>query len=199
MSPRSLIFLSILFGLLGCQGSLTIGGFGDDDDSAAGSDDDDATADDDDVAPDDDDIAPDDDDIAPDDDDATDPVPLCGTDGLDPNETLGTAYALNPGFYDDLVICQDDADWYELDLSEGDNVFLYFGFDHGEGDIDVVLTRPDGTEIFAAESGDDDEYMEFVVPVDGMRYLKVYLWDNDDPGEPGNDYVIEFDIGAVDG
>jgi hypothetical protein len=198
-----LIALLAALVLFGCRGSLSVGGTlfggGDDDDSATGDDDDaaddDDVVDDDDVQPDDDDIQPDDDDIQPDDDDVQpdddDAAPECVPDSHEPNDGQNAASPLPEGDHD-LTMCGDD-DWFELCWDGGDYISLRLWFDHEDGDIDVTLHTPDGQVIFTAESGNDNEVMEFEVPFEGCRYLRVYLYDDMGPN-PGNSYEFEHEI-----
>ncbi len=188
---RLLLLLALPLLLAGCRGSLVLSGFGSDDDDSATADDDDGTddddaANDDDVQPDDDDVQPDDDDVQPDDDDA---ISECPDDGHEPNDSQNAASPLPEGTHD-LHICTE-SDWFELCWDEGDLVGLYLWFDHDDGDIDVTLHTPTGETIFAAESGNDNEALEFQVPFEGCRYLHVYLWDDNDPGQLGNPYELE--------
>ena len=146
--------------------------------------------DDDDVGPDDDDVGPDDDDIAPDDDDVT---PVCDDDSFEANDQQGAAATLNHGEHGGLRLCMGSDDWYEVWFNEGDEVELEAWFAHADGDLDMSLHTPDGSTIFVAESADDDEELEFVVPFDGFRYLRVYLYDDFGPDD-GVDYTLSVGV-----
>jgi hypothetical protein len=192
---RYLTLLALLLLVSGCQGSLVLGGLlGDDDDSSAADDDDgaddDDQVDDDDVQPDDDDVQPDDDDVQPDDDDA---VVECPDDGHEPNDTQSAASPLPEGTHN-LHVCTD-GDWFEVCWSEGDEVSMRFQFSHADGDIDVTLHQPSGELIYESDSGDDNEGMGgIIVPFDGCRYVHVYLYDNEDPGQLGNPYTFIHEV-----
>jgi hypothetical protein len=142
--------------------------------------------DDDNVGDDDDNVGDDDDDVGDDDDQP------CDNDAFEQNDSLAAASVLTPGEYGELRLCVGSDDWYQISFEEGDEVEIFVGFHHDQGDLDMTLHRPNGTEIFASESGNDNEEMEFQVPSDGVRYLRLYLWD--DPLD-GLDYSIELEIG----
>ena len=117
-----------------------------DDDDAADDDaaDDDDTVDDDDSGADDDDSAPDDDDGAPDDDDTT--PEECAEDAAEPNDSLEEAWALDPadGTLADLVVHDEDPDWFALEACPGAVIELSASADAA---VELVLYDGDGVEL----------------------------------------------------
>ncbi|MCP4867810.1 MAG: hypothetical protein GY898_03735 [Proteobacteria bacterium] len=147
-------------------------------------DDDDATP-----PPDDDDIAPDDDDIAPDDDDAT-PPPTCTDDGYEDNDTDGAAASIGTGTVSGLQICEDDDDYFAVNLGAGTAIQLDATFSDAEGDLDLRLYDPAGTYVGSSLSVTDDEAIgPYNTASSGDWIIKVDLFSA--AGSlPGNSYSL---------
>ncbi|MCP4873540.1 MAG: hypothetical protein GY898_33050 [Proteobacteria bacterium] len=138
-SPRALVLLLVLCGVLGCP----------EPDPEPSDDDDDAT--------DDDDIAPDDDDIAPDDDD--DAAPTCADDVYEDNDngaeptTLATSSSTTTG----LTACPGDDDYFEVFLEFGDTITADILFANADGNLDLGLLDEAGNFVASGTSTTDNE------------------------------------------
>ena len=55
----------------------------------------------------------------------------------------------------DLIYC--DADWFQVQATEGMEMAINLVFTHALGDLDVTLYDQEGVSLAAARSGDDNE------------------------------------------
>ena len=121
----------------------------------------------------------------------TDPDPVCETDPWEPNDAQSTASPIPAGVLDGLVACPEDEDWWLIELLAGEQLDVSVGFEHAEGDIDVVLVDAGGTELDASNTTTNDEEVSHVAPADGPVALMVELVM--DSGEvPGNPYDLDL-------
>jgi hypothetical protein len=195
--------------LAGCpfEAVVDADGFVVDDDDAA-TDDDDAATDDDDAATDDDDAATDDDDAATDDDDTLfpddddtlfpdddDTAPAaCIDDGLEDNDLAGLATPLSAGLESGLVSCAGDEDWYTVDLAVGDELTVTVSLINAEGDIDLVVLSPSGTELGSSETTFDVESVgPLTATVAGPHRIRVFLY-GDAGSVPGSPYDLQIEV-----
>ncbi len=104
------------------------------------------------------------------------PNVTCAADGFEPNNTAATAAAVIPQTFQSLVLCPGDDDWYKVRLNTGDSLQASIAFTHSaEGDLDLVVLRPDGVTILAeSRSATDNEQVQ-TSPVDttGDYYVRV--------------------------
>lgn len=73
--------------------------------------------------------------------------PECTEDTLEDNDDETTAAALTAGTPLDLVACEGDEDWFEIEVPDGDSVEVSATFDNAEGDVDLQLFDTSGTEL----------------------------------------------------
>lgn len=110
--------------------------------------------------------------------------PACTDDSFEPNSTADDAVTIsatdaaagNDNVITGLRMCDNDEDWFEIDLVEGDTIEWEIRFDHSEGDLDAFLIGPDQQTIIASgDSTDDDEAVSHTVGTgeDGTYYLRV--------------------------
>ena len=119
------------------------------------------------------------------------------TDMHEDNETLETAVPLDDGTHSGLKACPNDADWYELLLSNNELVLIDTLFAHAEGDVDVNLYNSRGVQVAASGSNSDNEYITYTTSEAGYFYLRVRLdpYGGDDAA-PGADYALEIQLGT---
>ncbi|MCA9537811.1 MAG: hypothetical protein KC620_02920, partial [Myxococcales bacterium] len=84
--------------------------------------------------------------------------------------------------YGALFLCQDDDDWYRIDLREGDGLEVDLFFSHAEGDIDVGLYRQVGgaePEFVDSSAGVTDEETVYLrrAPAAGTYLVRVYRYN----------------------
>ena len=119
-------------------------------------------------------------------------------DVYEPNNTLQTAFAgLSAGAWLSSVDgfgIQLDEDWYKVDLTqaEADRITVDCNFSHAEGDIDIALFDGDGNEVAYSETETDNEYMNLIVPSNGVYYISVYY------GNAGNVYDLRWDNTSIE-
>ncbi len=205
-------FLAALLLLAGCPFEYVEGGDAlvpaDDDDAAT---DDDDASDDDDATPDDDDDATpadDDDATAPDDDDATPPddaddgpaddddaAPASGNDDLlEENDAAPLATLIGAGLEAGLVSCDGDEDWFSIALAEGDELSVTVSFTAAEGDIDLEVLDPNGSQLGLSETITDTESVgPLVAAVAGAHLVRVFLY-GDAGATPGSAYDLDISV-----
>lgn len=98
------------------------------------------------------------------------------TDAFEPNDTRAQAAVLPHGETVDALMCPGDEDHYALLLEAGNRVRVdvLFTHDGGAGDIDVELITPAGEVALVAESGDDDEQLEWRAASTGAYLIRAY-------------------------
>jgi hypothetical protein len=111
--------------------------------------------------------------------------PPCVDDRLAPNDTWAEAYAIErEKIFDQtesalvgLRVCDDNHDWFAVELEEGDELRWLVSFRHAEGDIDAFLYRAGdlSTPVAAGTSETDDEELVLTVGPgqSGTYYLLV--------------------------
>ena len=102
----------------------------------------------------------------------------CLDDAQEPNNSQFESAPLIPGSYPDRTLCVGDADYYELDLKNGETLDVDVLFLQKDADLGVQLYRqfPDGT--IAGRTGVDDvtdnESFSYTPYEDGKFLLYVY-------------------------
>ncbi|MBU1432968.1 hypothetical protein KKF91_20710, partial [Myxococcota bacterium] len=114
-------------------------------------------------------------------------VPTCEPDVLEPNQSPEAASDLWSALEMPLNICTDDEDFFRTEWSAGTQVSLAVRFRHDDGDLDAVLTGPEGFTQNQASS-DDDEVFELEVAISGVYTLKVFGYDHSQ-----NNYTLTLD------
>jgi len=114
---------------------------------------------------------------------------VCVSDAYEPNEDRGSARALAPGSYADLVSCTGSDDWYAVDAAAGSTLRVDLTFSHAEGDVDVALQNSMGTVLASGVTATDNETMTYAVTAAGTYYVRVYLY-RDTGTSAGNRYSM---------
>ena len=92
-----------------------------------------------------------------------------------------------------------DDDWYKIEVNTPgfERIMAECQFIHDIADLELFLYDDAGILLAAAESGDDNEYIEFVAPSTGIYYLMV---ENIDGGSnPYNLYWNDIGVSGVQG
>ncbi|MFH2006755.1 MAG: pre-peptidase C-terminal domain-containing protein [bacterium] len=99
---------------------------------------------------------------------------------------------------DELKICTDDEDWFQIDLQANDTLVVEVGFYQNgfDDDLDVYLYDIDGLTNLTpccdsqnGQSGTSDEQLTYTVTTTGTYYVVVNGYDGST-----NDYLISFDV-----
>lgn len=125
-------------------------------------------------------------------------APACTDDRFDGNHDSATAEPLAaPGLYSRLMSCDDEADWYAVNLTNGELFEAYINYDDTRADLDVEIYQPDG--ITPANSGDTSAT---VTPSsDATYYVRVASADPSVSVRLGYDLLLYRDddlSGAID-
>ena len=104
-------------------------------------------------------------------------------DSYEPNDFYWEAYDLSPN--QDMWLSsingtgtQADDDFYEIVVSSGFNQLkVNLTFSHALGNIDIVVCDNTGVPLTGSGSTSDNEYIDYIVPYNGIFYLLV-LGDN---------------------
>ena len=97
------------------------------------------------------------------------PAPLCIDDRLEPNDTPQTATLVEaPGLYRSLFKCEDDDDWYRMQVRENQKAEVYVNFDNALGDLDLeIYDGPTATSpVFSGRATTRGESVIFTAPDD---------------------------------
>lgn len=121
----------------------------------------------------------------------------CPTDALEENDSMENAVLLFEGSFGNLNVCDDDSDWYEIDLAASEVLSVAASFTHSEGDIDIRLYSPEdaasGYSTTSSISITNNESIEHEALESGMHYLEVDLLSfTSDSGS--NDYILIISV-----
>ena len=100
---------------------------------------------------------------------------VCIDDVQEPNNVPQLAPTVEMQLYESLQICPFDLDWYELELAEGEILTAIAAFVNADGDLDLRLYDDQNffVPIVKAFETNDGEELMYVVPADGIYYLRV--------------------------
>ena len=93
------------------------------------------------------------------------------------------------------IVCGEDLDHFRFDGDQGCTVQVSLEFDHGDGNLDLVLLDGDGAELAASRSDDDHEQIEFEMNGPGPFYPLVRSRD----GLGSNTYTLEIAFDCPEG
>lgn len=120
-----------------------------------------------------------------------------GEDSYEPNDyreqadTSAFPYAGDRTVYN---LTQWDEDWYRIPVSSANRLLtVEADFYDYQGDIDIQLRSPAGTELISSMSTDDDEYIQYVVPA-GYTYVYLRVFGDN----AGNRYNLTVSDRAAD-
>ena len=101
------------------------------------------------------------------------PAPGCVDDASEQNDTAATAFDLDsPGFVDRQRKCEDDEDWYAIEVTENQQAEVYANF-FGEADIDLYVYSDAGTTLVGEgiSTNARSESVIFTAPDDGSTQV----------------------------
>lgn len=109
-----------------------------------------------------------------------------GCDSLEPNGSPQAAHALAlPSPANQARVCQEDEDWYSLELRAGDRIRAQVAFSHNLGDLDAALYDPQQRLVNYAATATDNETLEFTAPQGGTWRLQIFGYQG-----ATNDYTL---------
>jgi len=115
----------------------------------------------------------------------------CINDPFEDNDTQATGSRVSIPFEDALWACSGDADWFVFPATEGGGIQVLANFTDAQGDIDIFVHDPAGTQVAASFSTDDDEEILYTPATSGLYAVRVALFD--DPDGNGNGYGLHID------
>lgn len=113
----------------------------------------------------------------------------CAPDPFEANNTRAAAASLPLGTYSGLTACENDADFYAVNLTGSQTVTVQTLFSNAEGDIDLRLYDPNGTQVSSSVSVSDNESLTFTPTMSGLHVIEVTLY-GDAGSVPGNTYQL---------
>ena len=147
-----------------------------------------------------------------------DDIPLFPEDNYEENDISSQAYNLSS--YEGTWLSaingqgiQADDDWYEVYIDFGYNrLVVELLFTHTEGNIDIEVYNSSFDLITYSDSITDNEYINYILPSNGIYYLLIYYdnqgtlydlrWDDlltDDNYEPNDTYWSAYNISSYEG
>ena len=106
------------------------------------------------------------------------PLPTCDDDIFEPNDTPSEAAEVGEGTFENLMICENDDDYFEINFS-GNSLTVRIEFTHDQGDLDMELYR--GSEMEERSQGTDDAE-EITAQGGGDYSLRVYGYNGASTG-----------------
>ena len=124
-------------------------------------------------------------------------VMTCLVDAYEANDSDTAAAAIPSATFVDLAVCPTDEDWYTFLAGAGDVIEADVYFSNAEGDVDIALFDPSGSEIDYSWSTNDDEAVSATGTTDGWYQLQVELY-TDLGVVPGNTYEMDILVTPAD-
>jgi hypothetical protein len=99
----------------------------------------------------------------------------CVDDANEPNDDAASAAAVTaPSLNGALMKCEDDEDWFKVDLVTGEMFEAFLNFDGDRADLDLYLYDVDQvTELGSGVTTDDDESIIYTPMATGTYFMKV--------------------------
>ncbi|MCP4872219.1 MAG: hypothetical protein GY898_26245, partial [Proteobacteria bacterium] len=118
----------------------------------------------------------------------------CTSDSYEPNDAPFTAAGpLAAGAYPGLHACLADEDWFEIDLTAGEELTVDLSFAHIEGDIDMEVFDSAANSVGLGNSSTDNESVTYTAATTGTYLLQVLLF-SDSGSVVGNPYDLDVAI-----
>ncbi len=119
------------------------------------------------------------------------PAQPCPDDGFGGTDEMNPA-AIGAGTWEALMVCQDEDDWFAVDVAAGQSLTVDLFFADDEGDVDLRVTDPDGATTQSL-SVSDDESVTIDPTVAGTHLIRVNLYS--DAGTVwGNEYDLAVTV-----
>jgi hypothetical protein len=99
----------------------------------------------------------------------------CQDDSYEENDLRGGAASIADGSYADLMICDEDHDWYVVNAAAG-TLTATISFVHATSDLDLELFDADGNELQNSAGTGDSETVEHNVTTPGDYYIHVFAY-----------------------
>ncbi|MFT5204091.1 MAG: hypothetical protein ACI9C1_003497, partial [Candidatus Aldehydirespiratoraceae bacterium] len=115
----------------------------------------------------------------------------CTDDVYEDNDTQATATPLVNGVAVNGRACTSDDDWFSISATAGELITVVADFVDADGDIDMRLFDPSGTQIDISATTSDGEAITRTAAVTGTYALRVYRFNG---GE--NEYSVSLTTGA---
>jgi len=125
----------------------------------------------------------------------------CISDVAEPNDDLSSAFSVvNSGQniqYSGLYACQNENDYYSVDIRCGDIFSFFVEFQHDQGDIEIQLLNSQGLIVVWGTSTTDNEEIEPLHSEGNFTvFLRVWLFSDSDDS-PGNIYSLSVNISPL--
>ena len=99
----------------------------------------------------------------------------CQDDGYEENDLRGSAASIADGSYADLMICDEDHDWYVVNAAAG-TLTATISFVHATSDLDLELFDSSGNRLESSAGTGDSETVEHNVTAPGDYYIHVFAY-----------------------
>ncbi|MEZ5246287.1 MAG: pre-peptidase C-terminal domain-containing protein [Acidimicrobiales bacterium] len=116
---------------------------------------------------------------------------VCTDDGFEENDTRATATPLSNDVAVAGRVCSGDDDWFSIPAVSGQLVTAVVDFVHADGDLDISLVDPAGTEVEFSTSTSDGEAITWTAASSGTYSLVVFGYNG-----AANDYTVSMKAGA---
>ncbi len=115
---------------------------------------------------------------------------VCAGDKYEPNDRISEA-ALVRAVHDDLTLCPNDADLFQLDLVEGETTEIHLSHDHLKSPLELSMIR--GSDVISSVSGSDDLYLTDLHAIN-TKQMPTYVKISGLTATDANRYHLDADI-----
>jgi hypothetical protein len=124
----------------------------------------------------------------------------CDEDDLEPNDSFEEALPLEPGLYEDLRACSTSGgDYYRLcPPQDAEAIVIDLSFEHGRGDIDMVLFNEDRRRVASSTGVSDAESITYDDLRGGCYQLRVFVLGGRASVTNSYDMEIEYQLSDVE-
>lgn len=118
-------------------------------------------------------------------------IRTCEADSYEDNDTLATATVIEAGTLSALTLCEEDDDWFALEMYPGETLSATLTYYGAEGDLSLELYDATGALLDSSDTSGDEEILESMSPTTQTLYLKI-------PGRPDliNGYDLTVDVAS---
>jgi len=110
---------------------------------------------------------------------------VCTDDSWEPNDTQAEATPIAPGEELSGQLCEDDLDWFAVDLAAGETLVAELTLLGGPEALRLHAHRPDGQTVATGTTLGEVEHLQYVAPVAGRYGVRVF-----GPNDAENVYAL---------
>ncbi len=98
-------------------------------------------------------------------------------DEFDGNSSMATAASISAGTMDNLAVCDNVPDWFEINAPDGQTITVTIKFTHSSGDLDLDAFDSNGNKVASSATTSNEESIKMIKH--GPLFVKVFGYQGD--------------------